>query len=74
MTSPSPPHLLVGGTTGSGKSTLLHALVASMVTTYTPAETRLLLVDTKRVDGPVGRGCPTSWSPPSRRLTTRCGC
>ncbi|MCB0165554.1 MAG: DNA translocase FtsK [Anaerolineae bacterium] len=39
------PHLLIGGTTGSGKSTCLHAILASLLCTYSPNALQLLLID-----------------------------
>lgn len=39
------PHLLIGGTTGSGKSTCLHAIIASLLCTYSPNALQLLLID-----------------------------
>jgi S-DNA-T family DNA segregation ATPase FtsK/SpoIIIE len=52
------PHLLIGGTTGSGKSTCLHAIIASLLCTYTPAEVQLLLVDPLRVELERYQGIP----------------
>ncbi len=40
-------HGLIAGRTGSGKSTLLHALITSLVTTYSPDEVELYLIDFK---------------------------
>ena len=39
------PHLLIGGTTGFGKSTCLHAIIASLLCTYSPNALQLLLID-----------------------------
>ena len=42
------PHILVGGCTGSGKSIFLRGVVLSLITSYTPDEVGLILLDTKR--------------------------
>lgn len=39
------PHLLIGGTTGSGKSACLHAIITSLLCTYSPNALQLLLID-----------------------------
>lgn len=41
------PHAVVGGTTGSGKSELLVTWVASLASSYSPAQLTFLLVDFK---------------------------
>ena len=42
------PHILVGGCTGSGKSIFLRGVILSLITSYTPDEVGLILLDTKR--------------------------
>ena len=44
------PHLLVAGSTGSGKSVALHTLIVSILSTKTSEETRLILIDPKRLE------------------------
>lgn len=44
------PHLLVAGSTGSGKSVALHALIVSIISTKSHEETRLILIDPKRLE------------------------
>lgn len=46
----SMPHLLVGGTTGSGKSVGLHCMLASLLTTRSPQELKMILIDPKRLE------------------------
>ncbi|MEN0013735.1 MAG: FtsK/SpoIIIE domain-containing protein, partial [Solirubrobacteraceae bacterium] len=41
------PGVVIGGRPGSGKSVLIHALIASWVTRYSPAELQMYLVDFK---------------------------
>lgn len=42
------PHTLISGCTGSGKSTLLHGLITTLL--YRPYNTRMILIDPKRVE------------------------
>lgn len=44
------PHLLVAGSTGSGKSVALHTLIVSILSTRTFEETKLILIDPKRLE------------------------
>lgn len=44
------PHLLVAGSTGSGKSVALHTLIVSILSARTSEETKLILIDPKRLE------------------------
>ena len=52
------PHLLIGGTTGSGKSVGMNAIIASLLTTRTPDQLQLVMIDPKRVELTVYNGIP----------------
>lgn len=41
------PHILVGGSSQSGKSNLVNGIIATLASTHTPSELRLVLVDQK---------------------------
>lgn len=43
----SDPHMLVAGKSQSGKSNFVNGVIASLVSTHTPAELRLVLIDQK---------------------------
>lgn len=43
------PHVLIGGATGSGKSVLLDDIIYTIISTYTPNDARIILLDPKRV-------------------------
>ncbi|MBR5154225.1 MAG: DNA translocase FtsK [Alphaproteobacteria bacterium] len=44
------PHLLVGGTTGSGKSVGLNTFIMSLISSKTPQELKLVLIDPKKIE------------------------
>ncbi len=44
------PHLLIAGRTGTGKSVCLNAIIISLLLTRRPDETRLILIDPKKVE------------------------
>lgn len=44
------PHLLIAGATGSGKSVCINALVACLLSQFTPDQLQLIMVDPKMVE------------------------
>lgn len=52
------PHVLIGGSTNSGKSVMVHGLISCMIATHSPAELRLILIDTKAVELSKYEGLP----------------
>ena len=52
------PNLLIGGTVMSGKSTYINSIVASILMTRKPMETKLIIFDSKGVDYSIYNGVP----------------
>lgn len=52
------PNLLIGGTVMSGKSTYINSLIASILMTRKPMETKLIIFDSKGVDYSIYNGIP----------------
>ena len=52
------PHLLIAGTTGSGKSVCINTILASLLLTRSPHETKLILIDPKAVEMEMYSGLP----------------
>jgi len=57
------PHLLIAGSTGSGKSVCMNAVIACIIMQNSPWETRLLLIDPKRVELTPYNGIPHLLTP-----------
>ena len=52
------PHLLVAGATGAGKSVWINGMLLSLITTYSPYDLQLIMVDMKRVELKLYEGIP----------------
>jgi len=57
------PHLLVAGATGAGKTVALNSLITSLLYKNTPAQTKLLLIDPKKVEFSLYNGLPHLLTP-----------
>lgn len=52
------PHLLISGTTGSGKTTCIDSIIMSILFKATPADVKLVIIDTKVVNMSGYNGIP----------------
>ncbi len=52
------PHLLIAGSTGSGKSVCINSVIASIIMHNSPWDTRIIMIDPKRVELTPYNGIP----------------
>jgi DNA segregation ATPase FtsK/SpoIIIE, S-DNA-T family len=57
------PHLLIAGATGSGKSVCLNVIISTFISTRSPDELRLLMIDPKMVELTGYNGVPHLQAP-----------
>lgn len=59
-------HILMTGSTGSGKSMFEHIIISTLLSSFTPSQLRLYLVDMKLVEFNVYNGLPHLLAPASK--------
>lgn len=57
------PHLLIAGATGAGKSVCLNAIISTFISTRTPEDLKLLMIDPKMVELTGYNGVPHLQAP-----------
>ncbi len=57
------PHMLVGGTTGSGKSVSINTMIISLISTLSPNDCKLIMIDPKMLELSVYEDIPHLLTP-----------
>lgn len=57
------PHLLIAGTTGSGKSVGIHSMIVSLLSKFTAAQCRFIMIDPKMLELSTYNGIPHLLTP-----------